>query len=143
MDSLQKILFKTLIKPFYKQNAGFFIFIIIIMVGVVGELDGSDMLDYHYALILGMLNNPIIFFLIMLVWVIYALRCIRFVTSTIQKTENSFLTILAGFEPRKKIIQLFFSQLLIYLPVFLYTLIIVAVAFYNKRFIAGSFIFIF
>jgi hypothetical protein len=81
--------------------------------------------------------------LIMLAWVVYALRCARFVTSTIQRSENSFLTILGGFEPRKKIIRLFFSQLLIYLPVFIYALIIVVVAFYNERFIAGSFIFIF
>ncbi|HSZ85198.1 MAG TPA: hypothetical protein VK787_04160, partial [Puia sp.] len=70
-------------------------------------------------------------------------RCVRFITNTIQKPENTFLAIIAGFKTRKRIIQLFFLQLLIYLPVFLYALIIVVVAFYNKRFAAGSFVFIF
>jgi len=143
MDSLQKILFKTLIKPFYKQNAGFFIFILVIMIGVVGELDGSDMLDYHYALILGMLNNFVIFILILLLWFLYAIKCVRFVTTSIQKKENSFLTILAGFETRKNYLQLFFSQFFIYLPVFLYSLVITVVAFYNKMFFEGIIVFVF
>jgi hypothetical protein len=140
---LQKILFKTLIKPFYKQNASFFIFILVVMIGVVGELDGSDMLDYHYALILGMLNNFVIFILILLVWFLYAIKCVRFVTTSIQKKENSFLTVLTGFETRKNYSQLFFAQLFIYLPVFLYSLIISIIAFHNKMFLDGIAVFVF
>src|ERR1700683_1659106 len=103
MNPLQNILFKTLIKPFYKQKAAFLIFIIIIMIGVVGELDGSDMIDYHYALILGVLNNPRGFIFILMIWFIYAMSCFRFVRIAIQKRENVFLTILAGFETRRKV----------------------------------------
>jgi hypothetical protein len=143
MNSSQKILFNTLIKPFYKQNAAFFIFILVIMIGVVGELDGSDMIDYHYALILGMLNNLAIFILVLLLWLLYAIKCARFLTASIQKKEYSFLAILTGFDTRKNYLQLFFTQLFIYLPVLLYSLIIIGVAFYNKRSFEGVILIVF
>ena len=129
MNPYTKVLIKILIKPFYKQNAGLFIFLIIVMFGIVGQIDDHDMIDYHYALILGMLSNPLIFLLVFLLWLIYAIKCIQFVTRSVQKAENSFLGILITLQARKTYLQFFLLQLLLFLPVLLYSLVIIAVAF--------------
>jgi hypothetical protein len=143
MNPSTSVLLKTLIKPFYRQNAGLFIFLIVVMFGIVGQIDDHDMIDYHYALILGMLKNPLIFILVFLLWFIYAIKCIQFVTRSIQKAENSFLGILTSLEARRTYLQFFLLQLLLFLPVLLYSLVIIAVAFYNKWYVEGIIVFIY
>jgi hypothetical protein len=52
------LLFKTVVKRYYQQNAGFFLFIFVVFFGV---LPPGQELTFHYRLISGMLETPVFF----------------------------------------------------------------------------------
>ncbi|MGZ5190423.1 MAG: hypothetical protein ACXWCZ_05350, partial [Flavisolibacter sp.] len=55
MRQAGKILFKSLVLPFYKANSGILLFVAIIMFFIANEP-----VSYHYSLILGTLKNNVI-----------------------------------------------------------------------------------
>jgi hypothetical protein len=63
MSIERTILIKSLVKPYYRQNAGLFVFVYFIMILAVGRANEAGLLEYHYSLIKGMLINPVIFIL--------------------------------------------------------------------------------
>ena len=59
MSQPGKILFKSFIRPFYKENAGVFIFVFMMMFFIVNKVDGAGLFEYHYSLILATLTSNI------------------------------------------------------------------------------------
>lgn len=142
MNKTISILWKTLVRPFYRQNAGQFIFIFIVFFGAVGEVGGKAkytgpilQLEYHYALINGLLTSRILLGLVFIAWLIYAEKCAQFVLAALQRPDHSFLYMLNRLSGRKMYGLLFLMQCLLYLPILLYTLAIIAVAFYKGQFL--------
>jgi hypothetical protein len=82
------IAFKILVKSFYQQNAGFFLFIFVLFFGVVAP---SQQLTYHYMLIRGMLETPLFLGIVLFIWLLYALKTSRFVLSVLDEPESHFL----------------------------------------------------
>lgn len=137
MNPAVHILVKSLVKPFYRQNAGLFIFLIIVMFGAVGELDGAGTIDYHYSLISGMLNNLLFFLLVFFGWFLYANKCVQFVSKMLQTPDNSYLHILLQHDRKKLYGLLLLVELMLFLPVILYSIAIIAVAFFKKKYVAA------
>jgi hypothetical protein len=54
--------------PFYQRHAGLFLFIFILMFGVV---HGQELWFYHLALINAMLGSPVFMGVVSLVWLLY------------------------------------------------------------------------
>ncbi|MEJ0104494.1 MAG: hypothetical protein WDO19_18860 [Bacteroidota bacterium] len=52
MNYPARILFQTLVKPFYKENAGAFVFIFTLLFYAVGSVDGAGLFAFHYSLAL-------------------------------------------------------------------------------------------
>jgi len=127
LKETRALLHKALVRPYYKENAGLFLFIFILLFGVVAP---SQQLNYHYHLILGMLNTPALFGLVMLVWYFYSEKCTRFILARLQSPELSFLDILNALPAGKIYRQLSRVYVGLFLPVYGYTLAVLGVAFY-------------
>jgi hypothetical protein len=130
------ILLRCFVKPFFRQHAGFFIFLFIIMFGAVGRVDGAGLFDYHFSLIRGMLKNPFAFLLILLLWLLYEKKCEQFIQITLRKPEFSFLHMSAQIESKSLFGMLVMVQTLIFLPVIAYAIIMFVVGVYLKTYTA-------
>lgn len=132
MSAARTILVKCLVKPFYRQNAGLLTFFLFMMLGAVGRANEAGLLEYHYALMRGMLMNPTILILVCAAWFLYAKKCEQFVAHTIRRQDFSFLNLLSQMESKRAYRLLLYIQLLLFLPVILYALVVAGVGFYNQ-----------
>src|SRR5258708_29973711 len=98
------LLLRSLVKPFYRQNAGFFLFLFLIFFGVVAP---SQQPAYHYALILCMLDAPVFLSIGLTALVLYALKCNNWVSSSLQDPRLSFLSILSRLNTTRSFLWLF------------------------------------
>jgi hypothetical protein len=125
------IIFKMFVQRFYAQNSGFFLFIFVVMFGIVQTLTDSLIIEYHYHLIMGMLGNYVTFFLVLFLWLIYSLKCVQFVINIISAPNASFLNVI-NVLPRKNVFSLLFMlQVFLYLPVLIYSVAILGVAVFH------------
>ena len=138
MKFIFRTLVKCLVKPFYQQLAGVFLFAMIILFGAVGKLNGQDVLGYHLFLIRGILSSASFFFIIFFCWFLYARYCCRYVWNNLADPAFQFLFLLDGIDRRRKLIQLFLLHALLFLPVIAYALVMVSVACYLHRFAAAA-----
>lgn len=116
---------KTIVKNFYRQNAGFFLFLFIVFFGVVAP---SQQLGYHYALIRGMLAAPVFLLIVCFGWLLYAGKVVAFVSGLIYSPEYLFLYQLKGLSPGHCFRVLWRMQNLLFLPVSAYAVAIAGVA---------------
>lgn len=139
-----RILLTTFVRRFYRQNAGQLIFIFILFFGAVGELEGESkytgplfQLHYQYQLILGMLSSGIFMGVVGLAWFAYAEKCTRFVGAALQQKDHTCFYILNAL-PRRRLFTLFFRvQILLLLPLIIYSFAVLGVAIYKGWFLAG------
>lgn len=123
------LLTNSIVKPFYRENAGLLCFVYYIMFLAPGAANGVDMLDYHYSLIRGMLHYPSMLLLTYAAWVAYAFRCSQFVNRSLGKPEFSYLYLLSQLDTRKLYLLLLQVQGLIFIPVLSYLVIIVIIGY--------------
>ncbi len=132
------LLISSIIKPFYRENAGLLVFLYFIMFLAVGQANGVGLIDYHYSLIRGMLANYSFLFAVHVVWLIYALRCVQFVRTTFQKPEFFYLRLLMLVDRRQLFTLLFRTQVLLFVPVLFYVLIITVVGFKDGFYLSSA-----
>ena len=140
-----KILFQLFVKPFYKENAGIFIFIFAMMFFVVSEQSGAGLYEYHFSLCIGMLSNNIFLISIFFVWLIYSYKCVAFVSLLFNKPEYSFGSIYNSFAKSKRVGLFFVVQVWLMLPILVYALFILHCGLkqhlYTSLFFVFSFLF--
>src|ERR1700760_3459783 len=88
MTNIADILNKIIVRRFYKQSFGFFLFVFIVFFGVV---PGGYQLAYHRALIEGILQAPALLGLTALGWLLYGLKVSQFVTERLNSPELLFV----------------------------------------------------
>ena len=120
---------KSLVRQFYIQHAGFFLFIFLVFFGVVAP---SQQPAYHYALIRGILATPVMLILVLFCWLLYALKCSRWIIGLQQRPDHRFLQVLPLKGRRPLFYLLLRIQATLYLPVLGYALAIIGVAIYKK-----------
>ena len=128
---------KTLVKAFYIQNTGFFLFLFIVFFGIVAP---SQQLGYHYALIRGMLEAPVFFVLVAFAWLLYAGKVMQFVFRVMGSPEGLFLYQLRSLSPGRCYAVLLRVQHRLFLPVTGYALAIVGVALYRRAWVMAVFV---
>lgn len=116
---------KVFITRFYTQNAGFFLFIFVMMFGIV---QGGLLLRYHYQLIMGILQVPAAFAVALGLWTLYLFKCMKFVNKTIVASDGFFLRVLNELDNQKKFVLFLYIQFALYLPVILYGGAVTAIA---------------
>ena len=125
MNRALTILTKSLVAPFYKQNAAGFAFLIFIMFGVVGRANGVGLLEYHYSLIQAILTNfPFLLFTLS-AWFLYAFKCAQFMSDILGKKEYIFLQVLTQKKRAHTFWKMIVVQTMFLLPVLLYVFVTV------------------
>jgi hypothetical protein len=127
MSIERTILFKSLVKPYFGQNAGIIVFLYFIMFLVVGEVDGAGPLAYHYSLIQAMMTNYRILFLVFIGWLLYASKCEQFIVRTLRREDYGFMNMVSQMNAKRAYSLLFQVQFILLLPVTFYVLIIICV----------------
>src|SRR5580692_11569119 len=102
---------KTLVRSFYLQHAGFFLFLFVIFFGIVAP---SQQLGYHYALIRGILGAPDFLLLVAFAWLLYAWKVVQFVIRVLDSPEGLFLCHLRLLEPGRCYLVLLSVQHLLF-----------------------------
>ena len=125
-----RILNKVIVKTYYRQHSGFFLFVFLVFFGVVQP---STQLYFHYTLIRGMLEVPAFMALVGMAWVCYGWKMRGFVMEVLTSPDALFLYVLNA-RPRRRIYRhCGMVMILLYLPVVSYALIIAAVAVYSHK----------
>ena len=140
MKALANLFINVFIKPFYKENAGAIVFVYTMMLFIVSINDGADVYDYHYSLVRSMLLSPVIYFLVFLIWLLYARKCTSFVSDVLRNPHYSFLYILNSIPTQKRFFLFLFADAFLMLPVLLYALFIVYVGFHQQAYLSTVFV---
>lgn len=119
------ILLRSIVRPFYRQNAGVFFFLFLVFFGVVAP---SQQLAYHYTLITGLLTTPAFLAIVLLAWLLYAGKCIRWMADTLTGPSFGFLGELIHLPPSEVFLLLMLVQSLLFLPVGGYAAVVTGIA---------------
>jgi hypothetical protein len=124
MDPL-KILFRSLVKPFYQENGGFFLFFFIFMFFIVGHLNGAGLYEYHYFLVLEMMRNGYFLIFVFFVWFLYWRKSVSFIKKKMRRDDYQFLYIFNCLNKTKRFRLFLFVNVILFLPILLYGLFVV------------------
>ncbi|MEO7984522.1 MAG: hypothetical protein ABI688_10610, partial [Bacteroidota bacterium] len=124
MSSPYKILFQSVVKPFYRENAGVFVFVFTIMFYIVGMVDGAGLLEYHRILITAMLGNYGFLLIVFVAWFFYARKCMVFVSTRFHQPEYSFMYIYNCLGKTRQFTLFLLVVTWLMLPVLLYSIFI-------------------
>ena len=127
MSIQRSLLFKSLVTPFYRQNAALLVFVYYMMTLAVGRANGVGLLEYHYALIRGMLTEPSFLLAVCGLWLTYAIKCGQFVTNTLQKPSFVYLYQLSLVNKKKVYWLLLQVQVMLFLPVLSYLIAVAGI----------------
>ncbi len=121
MSPIAKILIKTIVKEFYKENAGFFL--VVLGLGF-GFLKTPQHMDIASALAF----RPIYYLIPMVLWVLYAFKTLSFFNRIKRLPQNRFLTDVNGLENKRLKPLVVFIQLLLLIPILGYGVFMMVIA---------------
>lgn len=128
------ILNKIMVRVFYRQLSGFFLFVFLVFFGVVQP---STQLYFHYTLIRGILQNFGFMALVGAAWLIYGFKVRRFMQSVLVDPDAIFLYRLNALSARRLLRICVGVQTQLFAPVAGYAVIIAAVAVSQKATVKG------
>jgi hypothetical protein len=128
MSITKTILIKSLVKPFYRQNAGLFAFLVFIMVAAVGRANGVGLLEYHLSLMEGIMTNRPFLLFVLAAWLLYALKCAQFMAVTLRNRDYGFLSLVFLKKQLPVFGMLLLVQVLFLLPILAYAFLAIWVA---------------
>ena len=117
-----KILFQSFVKPFYKENAGAFLFFLIILFCIIGKVDGAELFEYHLSLAKGILQNFSFLLMVLFAWLLYTRKFVGFVSRGIIHPQFQFLQVFNQLSKAKRFRLFFLVETELLLPVLLYCL---------------------
>ncbi|ANH81627.1 hypothetical protein A8C56_12130 [Niabella ginsenosidivorans] len=130
MSPVSKILYKSFIRPFYRENAGTFVFVFTMFFFIVGTVDGAGLFKYHYTLIKGILHIKLFLAGILLLWIFYVRKCALFIIDCMRQPAYQFLFIFRIL-PKQQQYRLFFvTNVILFLPMTIYVLLVIAEGIY-------------
>lgn len=143
MRTTNKILLKSFVKPFYRENAALFVFVFTMMFFIVNKVDGAELLEYHYSLILATLKSSVILLLVFIVWFVYARKCFVYVSTRLSKPEFTYLHIFNSLSKSKRLRFFFILEVWLLLPILLYAIVIIVTGLRQKYYLPVLFIAVF
>lgn len=141
MRTTIQLLHKIFTQRFYIQNTGFFLVLFYLLFGIV---DGGNLVSYHRSLMLGFLGSATFLCIVLLLWTLYALKCVGFMLKTFQLPGYDFLYPTMGsiaVKERQKIWLLLHTA--IYTPVLIYAAIAVWVAISHQYYLSAAVVIVF
>jgi len=121
MSPVAKVLIKTIVKEFYKENVGFFL--IVLGLGF-GFLKTPQHMDIASALAF----RPIYYLIPMVLWILYTLKTLSFFNRIKRLPQNRFLTSINGLENTRLKPVIVFIQSLLLIPILGYGIFMIIIA---------------
>lgn len=132
MTKVVSILHKVLVNYFYKVNAGLFLFLFFVFFGLP-----YSPLAFHFSLINGIIKSQLFLALVMLIWLLYNLKCVDYILKQIQHPHQSFLVCLNCLPNKKVYLYFLWVQVLVYMPILLYAIAIIIIAYKKQEYLCG------
>lgn len=121
---MRQVLFKTFVTRFYAINTGFFLVTFILLFGL---LNGQATIDLHHLLMERIGNSPAFFLGAVVIWCLYAFKCLAFMVRTIKNDANNFLAAMQCLPDGRQKMMLAYCYTAMLLPLLAYGAITVAV----------------
>ena len=90
------ILQKVLVNYFYKVNAGFFLFGFFVLFGLP-----ISPVAFHLSLISGIIQSQVFVAVVMLIWLLYNLKCLDYILKQLRDPRQSSCFALIIYLPKK------------------------------------------
>lgn len=132
MVKLIKITFKLFAKQFYEVNLRFFLFWFIFLFGIISP---EQIIPYHVMLIKSEISSYPVLAGVMIAWLLYNQKCIRFIEGIIVTYHNSFLHVMQSMSVVNLMLIWGICHIFVFLPVLVYALIVVLMAIKQSAFI--------
>ncbi|WP_147204768.1 hypothetical protein [Segetibacter aerophilus] len=126
------ILQKVLVNYFFRVNAGLFMFAFFVLFGLP-----YSVLAFHYSLITGVVQSQTFLALVMVVWLLYNIKCVDYISKQLKHQHQSFLFCLNCLPDKKNYLLQLYVQVQVYMPVLLYSIAIVAIALKQHHYLAA------
>lgn len=126
-----KVLHQLFVSQFYKLNTGFFLFWFLLFFGVVS---GSSLISYHLSLIQAIITIIPLQVIVMAGWLLYALKCLRYMENTLLRYNASFLHVLGGVNGRRLNVLVGYCYALALAPVTVYALVVTVIAVQQSKY---------
>ena len=115
---MHQLMVKMLALPFYRSHTGFFVLLYLIGFGFIRNVEHLAIASYFSA-------NTYLLLLLMLLWLVYYLRTAFYIQHLITQSQNFYwLQQFVLFSSFNQVTWLSFTQLIINLPIAIYTLFI-------------------
>lgn len=121
-----KVLNKVFVERFFVINAGFFLFLFLVLFGL---LDGRSTINLHHAAMQGITQSFVFQACAMLVWIAYSFKCVSFSLGQLDKPDSGFLYELQALDDRTQFFALLQCHASQFSPLLLYAAITCAVGF--------------
>jgi hypothetical protein len=125
MNVIDQLLRRSITEPFFKQHAGLFLFSFFILFGI--QPSAVDVLQFHYSLILSILDSVSFFLIAFTVWVIYTIKMNLFIRASLKKEAFDFIFLLNGVDEGTHIRLLIRMIVMMMSPVLVYGCVLVVV----------------
>jgi hypothetical protein len=135
-----KIINRVLVRKFYERHAGLLFFVFYIMFGMV---ESGQIVIYHKALIYGALSSPFLMAIVFVVWLLYLAKAILFFEECLAQPHNLFFSQISLLDKAAQFFLLVYAYFLIYQPVLIYSVIMIAVCFKTNAVWIGMTIIVF
>lgn len=135
MSSTDSILYRSIAAPYYRRNAGFFLFIFFLMFGL--QQNFKQTLAFHYVIIDGISSLANFFFIAFFTWLLYAGKAIHFVNGCIKNKAYTFLEHLNALSPGRRFVHLLSLYIKLLAPVLIYGIFVIIVAITNHHVTGG------
>jgi hypothetical protein len=137
---MNHILFKSFVKPFYRENAGIIIFVYSMLVCVVSSQSGAGLYEYHLVLAEGLLKNTSILLVVFFCWFLYSRKFAVFVSAELHKPEYAFIRIFNNVPFVKRLWLFFIVEVWLLIPVLFYCVFIIYVGLLEHYYLSVSII---
>lgn len=129
LTDIIQIIRRSVTHPFYRQYAGFFMFLFFLFFGTQPSF--VDALLFHTALMKSILTSGMFFIIALFVWLLYTIKVFQFFYSTITKASYLFLQNLNTLPYRQRLAAMLIQQAILLLPATIYFSFVAGIGIYN------------
>jgi hypothetical protein len=135
MNPIAHILNRSVAAPFYRQHAGVFLFLFLLLIGI--QTSFYNAVETHYYILLGILTSVKFFFAALTAWLIYGLKIFFFFTGCLKKTSYDFLFLLNTQKKIERFRYLLHLNITLWMPILGYGVFLLFVACREHLFLKG------
>ena len=111
------LLEKVFVVRYYKINAGFFLFVFLVLFGIMNT---RDILDFHHAVMSAITGSFLYLGVATVVWALYWFKCVSFSVKQIYLPENSFFYNMQSVGNSRQLLLFLRVHLALYFPMLVY-----------------------